>query len=126
MVLRGLLLKAVWNILLKNNRMTSDKFRNKELVFFSKNTIGGVQNYYYNIISSDPNNEFYKKWIFTNYKYDTNPKPLEPYNCCEELVFDYSDDETIYEIAKRLEKLISNDEGVVMTNTFTELATLHI
>jgi glycosyltransferase involved in cell wall biosynthesis len=106
--------------------MAPKNYLNKEIVFFSTYTIGGVQNYYHNIIAQDPYNEFDKSWIFTNYKYDNNPKPLEPYNCCNEIVFDYSDDETIYEIAKRLEKLISNREGIVMTNTYTELATLHI
>lgn len=106
--------------------MAKGEVLEKEIIFFSKHTIGGVQNYYHNIISNDPYNDFDKKWIFTNYKYDTNPKPLEPYNCCEELIFDYSDDETIYEIAKRLNKLISNKEGIIMTNAFTELATLHI
>lgn len=106
--------------------MDPENYLSKEIVFFSTYTIGGVQNYYHNIIAQDPYNEFDKNWIFTNYKYDNNPKPLEPYNCCNEIVFDYSDDETIYEIAKRLEKLISNKEGIVMTNAYTELATLHI
>jgi glycosyltransferase involved in cell wall biosynthesis len=106
--------------------MAKEKLLKKEVIFFSKHTIGGVQNYYHNIISNDPYCEFEKKWIFTNYEHDNNPKPLEPYNCCEELIFNYSDDETIYEIAKRLNKLISDKEGIVMTNTYTELATLHI
>lgn len=106
--------------------MAQSKSVEREIIFFSKYTIGGVQNYYHNIVSNDPYKEFEKTWIFTNYKYDTNTKLPEPYNCCKEIVFDYSDDETIYEIARRLNKHISDKEGVIMTNTFTELATLHI
>jgi glycosyltransferase involved in cell wall biosynthesis len=106
--------------------MAEEKLIDKEIIFFSKHTIGGVQNYYHNIVSNDPYNEFEKKWIFTNFKYDNNPKLIEPYNCCNEIVFNYSDDESIYEIANRLNKLISDKEGIIMTNTFTELATLHI
>lgn len=98
----------------------------KELIFFSKYSIGGVQNYYHSIISHDPYHEFHKKWIFTRYKYDTNAPLPRPYGICEEIVFDHSDDESIYEIAKRLNKHLTNKEGVVMTNYSTELATLHI
>lgn len=97
-----------------------------ELIFFSKYVIGGVQNYYYNIISNDPFNEFEKKWIFTSYRHDTNARLPVSYDCCTEEVFDYSDDESMYEIARRLNRLISDKPGVIMTNAFTELATLDI
>lgn len=106
--------------------MVTNKRIEQEIVFFSKNVVGGVQSYYYNIITNDPYNEFRKKWILANYAYDTDPKLPKLFGVCEEVIFNYGDDESIYEVTKRLNAYLSNTEGIIIPGSDIELATLHL
>lgn len=98
-----------------------------ELIAFSHYKIGGVQNFYWNILSNDPDKYFDIKWIF----YDNDngdPKPLESYGVGEEIVIKLPlyENERIYSYAARLNEFISNKPGVLLTNFPEELYTLHL
>jgi glycosyltransferase involved in cell wall biosynthesis len=98
-----------------------------ELIAFSHYKIGGVQNFYWNILSNDPDKNFDIKWIF----YDNDngdPKPLESYGVGEEIVIKLPlyEDERIYSYAARLNTYISDKQGVLLTNFPEELYTLHL
>ena len=97
-----------------------------ELIAFSQNKIGGVQNFYFNILTNDPYNVFHKKWIFTDRETETEAKLPKMYSTGMEILFPISKGETTYQIARRLQKLISRKPGVALTNFYEELATLHI
>jgi glycosyltransferase involved in cell wall biosynthesis len=97
-----------------------------ELIAFSQNKIGGVQNFYFNILSHDPYNLFDKTWIFTDRETETEARLPGLYNICNELIFRIYKNEGLYQVAKRLQKLISEREGIALTNFVEELATLHI
>lgn len=97
-----------------------------ELIAFSQNKIGGVQNFYFNILSHDPYHSFNKKWIFIDQEAETEAKLPQLYNTGYEMLFPIRKNEMIYQYAKRLQQLISGRPGIVLTNFFEELATLHI
>ncbi len=96
-----------------------------ELVVFSIYLMGGGASFHRNMIDNRPNDNFNIKCIFLN-PLHWKAKRLENLIIDENnKVFDFSS-EPIKEISKRLEKLISNKEGAVLTNFQTELATLEI
>lgn len=97
-----------------------------ELIAFSQNKIGGVQNFYFNILSNDPGDLFDKKWIFLDSDTEVEAKLPQPYNVCHEIVFHLNRNETTYQLAERLQELISKREGAILVNFSEELATLHI
>lgn len=95
-----------------------------EIVIFSQNKLGGVQNYFYNLILFDKQNTFEKRWIFSDHVNDNDTKLPQAYNICNELIFSYGNDH-IYKSAKKLSDLISNKIGLVLTNHHIELIALH-
>jgi glycosyltransferase involved in cell wall biosynthesis len=98
-----------------------------ELIAFSHYKVGGVQNFYQNILSNDAKDSFDIRWIF--YENDNgDPKPLERFGVGEEIIIKLplTEHETIYSYARRLSKLISKREGVLLTNFPEELTTLHL
>jgi glycosyltransferase involved in cell wall biosynthesis len=99
-----------------------------ELIIFSQNKMGGVQNFYYNILSSGPMHTFNARWIFLDSTEYNDPKLPSVYNCCEEVIFPLqtTPGESIHKVAARLDKLITGKEGAVLTNFDTELITLHL
>jgi glycosyltransferase involved in cell wall biosynthesis len=99
-----------------------------ELIVFSQNKMGGVQNFYYNLLSHDPYNAFDTRWIFDENDDFKDARLPAPYNCCEEIVFksDVKSPEKLLETAARLIKLISKRSGVVLSNFDLELITLHL
>lgn len=99
-----------------------------ELIAFSEYKIGGVQNFYWNILSNAPHDNFDRKWVFYDNDNNVDPKPLEPYGICEEIIIKMPlhDGERIYSLASRLQKLISRRPGVLLTNFPAELYTLHL
>jgi glycosyltransferase involved in cell wall biosynthesis len=99
-----------------------------ELIAFSEHKVGGVQNFYYNILGNDPTHQFDIKWIFHDNEDYPGPRPLEPFGVAEEIIIKMPlyKDERIYSLATRLQKLISNRPGVVLTNFPAELYTLHL
>lgn len=98
-----------------------------ELVAFSQFKLGGIQSFYYNILSSIRPGVFDIKWIFEDVN-DNDPKLPKLFGLTNETVFtvDSGKDQTIYEVAARLQKLISNRPGVVLANFKYDLITLHL
>ena len=93
-----------------------------QIVFFSQNKLGGVQNYYRALIENDPIGSFNKTWILTRNMHDDAALPPSPYNITKELVFEYTEqNRSTYQ---RLEKLIPQGSGLVMTNFHLELEML--
>jgi glycosyltransferase involved in cell wall biosynthesis len=98
-----------------------------ELIAFSQYKLGGVQNFYYNILSHCPEGAFDIRWIFEDVS-DADAKLPKLYGVGEEIIFkvDPGFHETTYEMAKRLKQLISNRPGVVLANFSQDLTTLHL
>lgn len=99
---------------------------NAELIVFSQNKIGGVQNFYRNILSNDPYNTFKKLWIFTDIESHRDTRLPTGYKCTNEIFFYIKENETTYSFAKRLESLITDSPGAILTNFPVELSTLHL
>jgi len=99
-----------------------------ELVVFSQYKIGGVQSFYFNLLSNDPYHAFDTKWIFSDSDEYGDAKPLVKFNCGEEIIFSLKSHlkESVYSAARRLSKWISNREGAILTNFDIELSTLHL
>ena len=98
-----------------------------ELIAFSQFKLGGVQNLYYNILANAPAGKFHIRWIFEETQ-DNDPKLPQLYGIAEEIIFKLADSpgQTTYEMAKRLQRLISNQPGVVLANFWHDLVTLHL
>ncbi len=95
-----------------------------ELIAFGQNKLGGLQSYYFNLLSNDPFNRFDKRWILTDYVSDRDAKLMQPYNYCEEIFFSYGE-EPVVEVSKKLNDLISDRPGIVLTNFEVELNSLY-
>jgi glycosyltransferase involved in cell wall biosynthesis len=98
-----------------------------EIVAFSQYKLGGVQNFYYNILSHCPRDIFDIKWIFEDVD-DGDAKLPGLYGLTEEVIFkvDTGENETAFERAARLEKLVSDRPGVVLANFSYDLAAMHL
>jgi glycosyltransferase involved in cell wall biosynthesis len=100
-----------------------------EVIAFAQYTSGGVQNFYYNILSHLPKDQFDVLWILDDFA-DTgnNVAEIKLFGVCEEIVFKsyHPDDKTVYDRFRRLDKHISDRPGVILTNFQLELATLHV
>lgn len=97
-----------------------------ELVVFAENCIGGVQSFYYNILSHDLDELFEKKLILVDHEWNNNPKRHSSSMINDEIVFTVPGNEPILKTASRLQKLVNNKPGVVILNFETEMATLNI
>jgi hypothetical protein len=100
----------------------------KELIVFSNFRLGGMKSYYENILANIPKtNNFDIHWYLVDYTFDKDaPRPESLPNCVPSSVFEYYPEDNIYKASDRLERLISNTPGVVITNNELELATLHL
>jgi glycosyltransferase involved in cell wall biosynthesis len=102
-----------------------------ELIAFSQYKLGGVQNFYYNILSQAPEGLFQIRWIFEDVA-DGEAKLPQLYGIGEEIVFNLAGDpphtvfKTTYEMAASLQQLISNRPGVILANFWHDLVTLHL
>jgi glycosyltransferase involved in cell wall biosynthesis len=98
-----------------------------ELVAFSQYKLGGVQNFYYNILSHAPPGMFDIRWIFEEVD-DGDPRLSQLYGIGEEIIFPIStgSDQTTYQMASRLAQLVSNRPGIVLANFWHDLVTLHL
>jgi glycosyltransferase involved in cell wall biosynthesis len=99
-----------------------------ELIAFAQYRLGGVQNFYYNILSHLPVGLFDLLWILDDPDNADNAKLPELYGICKEMIFksDLDTDKTIYDRFKRLAQNISNRPGLVVTNFYLELGMLHV
>ncbi len=95
-----------------------------ELVIFSQNKIGGVQNYFYNLIKFDKEDFFKKKWLFSDHVHDKDARLPQRYSICEEYIFQYGH-EHLYKSTNKIKKLISDKPGLVLINHTIELITIH-
>lgn len=95
-----------------------------ELLVFSIYLMGGGASFHRNMISNRPDDFFDIKCVFLN-PLHWNAKRSDDVVLDESnIVFEFSE-EPINDVSSRLEKLISEREGVVITNFDTELATLN-
>jgi glycosyltransferase involved in cell wall biosynthesis len=100
-----------------------------ELICFTNYFMGGVANFWYNILKNDPDNYFTKKVIYLDYNgLHGHTKLLKKFNLCPETVFtvDENEHDNVFDVSDRLEKLISHQPGVVLANSHVELSTLYI
>lgn len=96
-----------------------------ELIAFSEYKLGGVQNFYFNLLQYDSKNLFDKKWIFTRSTKDTDALPPQPFNICDEKVIYYAPERGAWRNGLKIVKLISAKEGLILANHPIELSTLH-
>jgi glycosyltransferase involved in cell wall biosynthesis len=100
-----------------------------QLIAFSHFKIGGVQNFFYNLLSPlVASGEFDILWIYEDFIDGENTSLTQTYGVGKEIVYkrEMIDDRTVYDRYKRLSGHISNKPGVVITNFYSELSTLHI
>jgi glycosyltransferase involved in cell wall biosynthesis len=94
------------------------------IIAFSQHKIGGVQSYYYNLLSRDRWNDFEKVWIFSDFFEGKDAKPRQPYACCKEIVFTYGS-KPFYKSLEDLAALIPEGPGLLLANHSLELAAVH-
>lgn len=98
-----------------------------ELVFICQYKLGGVQNYYQNMVKSNTFDGFHTRVIYTKNENDSEtPLPRLFNSTKEEHVFNYNEVDGVYANFKELKKLISDKPGIVFTNFPIELGCLHI
>lgn len=97
------------------------------LIVFSQDKMGGVQNYYYNLLSHLPLDDFQTKWIFLKDDTDNDPKLPQRFNLTKEITLDVQDEPSAFlTLAKKIKTLIPPGPGVILTNFGTELRALHL
>ena len=97
-----------------------------ELVVFAENCIGGVQSFYYNMLTHDTDELFEKKLILADHEWNNNPRRGNNSVIGNEVIFPVPGNEPILKTASRLQKLVSNKPGLVILNFETEMATLDL
>lgn len=99
-----------------------------ELIAFAQYRLGGVQNFHYNILSHLPQDQFDILWILDDSANTDNAKLTQLYGICKEIIFksNTTEDETIYDSFRRLDTYISDRPGLIITNFYLELSTLHV
>jgi len=96
-----------------------------EIIFFSQYKLGGVQNYYYNLIRNLPPDIFDYKWILLQTEGDMDALPVENYNVPNIHIIQIGSNEPPEQYAGRIKELISDRPGMIMTNLPAELLALH-
>jgi glycosyltransferase involved in cell wall biosynthesis len=99
-----------------------------ELIIFSNYIITGIGSFYRNMLENEASNSFEKILIQISYDAWPDAKMTKPLGLCKEIIFEIKEEEheTMYDMARRLEKLISNEDGLLVTNFETELFTLNV
>ena len=88
-----------------------------EIVFTFPNCMGGVTSFNYNIINhSKLISSFYSKVILLQANEDIRPPFLDRFVADEVIVFRYSNKENQYYVQKRLNKLLGNLDGAIVTD----------
>lgn len=98
-----------------------------ELIAFAQYRLGGVQNFYFNILRHLDPQQFDILWIFDDSSNKDNARLQQPYGICREIIFesDHHSYETAYDRFNGLARHVSDRPGLVLTNFFLELSTLH-
>ena len=77
------------------------------LIVFSQYKMGGVQNYYYNLLSHWPLQDFTTQWIFFKNDKDNDPKLPQPFNITNEIILDTADEPAAFlQLAKKISYLL--------------------
>jgi len=95
------------------------------LIAFSQHALGGVQSFYYNLLSNDPEGFFEKSWILLEGKGHPGVLPPAPYNL-DEIIVKYDPANGSIHNSTIIEAYISNDAGVVLANHKPELDALQL
>jgi len=95
-----------------------------EIIFFAQNKLGGVQNFYRNLIGH-PQNCFDVKWVLIEIENSRDAKPVVPFDLPHE-VFLIKSNDSIYDYSERLTKIVSDRPGAIVTNFVGELVMLHL
>jgi glycosyltransferase involved in cell wall biosynthesis len=96
-----------------------------EIVFVCQNKIGGVQNYYYNLLRANQFDGFCTRVIYVSNSLDHETRLPQLFQSAkEEIVFEHKGDYPVYASFRRLHKLIGKHNGIVFTNFPFELGCL--
>lgn len=96
-----------------------------EIVFICQHKLGGVQNYYHNLLRGNLFEGFCTRVIYISSSLDPETRLPELFNTAnEEIVFEHKGNYPVYASFRRLQKLIGNSEGIVFTNFPFELGCL--
>lgn len=88
-----------------------------EIVFTFPASIGGVSSFNYNIINhSKLIKQFHSKVILLREDSDTRPIFLDTFNVDEVITFNFSDQENQYHLQKRLNALLGDAAGAIVTD----------
>ena len=88
-----------------------------EIIFTFPIALGGVSSFNFNIINNSKLlKHFYSKVILMKYKNETRPIFTEKFNVDEQIIFEISDSENQYHLQKRLNKLLGNAKGAIVTD----------
>jgi glycosyltransferase involved in cell wall biosynthesis len=88
-----------------------------EIIFTFPAVMGGVASFNFNIINnSSLLKHFYSKVILMHEVSDKRPLFTEQFNTDEQIVFEYSDKENQYHLQKRLNVLLGNNNGAIVTD----------
>jgi glycosyltransferase involved in cell wall biosynthesis len=94
-----------------------------QLIAFSQHLLGGVQSFYYNLLSNDADEYFRKKWLLIELKGHTATLPPAPFNLHETVIKCGYADEVDHNSAI-IESYIDNTPGIILTNHSPELECL--
>jgi glycosyltransferase involved in cell wall biosynthesis len=98
----------------------------RRLTVFCNNYLGGVANFYRNILCNDKDNLLEKEIIFLDWEGDSEYARLpEKFGVGKEMVYEVKKANSLRQTANELSLLIGEDNGVIATNFGTELSSLH-
>jgi glycosyltransferase involved in cell wall biosynthesis len=93
-----------------------------ELIAFSENVIGGIQTFYFNLLSSIHAGDFEVKWFLLDHSFENRAKslgfPIKNYKIL------YSNSIGRWRRAKQINRFVSNKEGLILANREYELDSL--
>lgn len=88
-----------------------------EIIFTLPFALGGVSSFNFNIINNSKLlKNFYSKVILIKSTNETRPSFTEKFNVDEQIVFEMSDFENQYHLQKRLNGLLGNAKGAIVTD----------
>lgn len=93
-----------------------------ELIAFSENVLGGIQTFYFNLLSNSVNTNFDIKWLLIDHTNETRAKA--PYFPIKNLKVKYNNGLGRWRKAYQIAKHISNKPGIILANREFELDAL--
>lgn len=93
----------------------------KEVIYFLPNADAGVASVIRNLLKYRPQSDVYYKVILTTLIERKSNLIKDQFNADEQIVFEYSKNENLYAVCKRLKKFISNENSILVANDSLEL-----